>query len=112
MQAGVMFEQITGGYVKAGFHEVVYTEQTKAIVEKKLEENKNGKNPEHILWRISSTLFGHLRHDVDISPMAELKELHDKKNMEEGKYKNQTARERLFEELDAVILVPKDDEQV
>lgn len=25
MQAGIMFESITGGYVLAGFHEVIYT---------------------------------------------------------------------------------------
>ena len=28
-----MFEHLTGGYVLAGFHEVVYTEQTKAALE-------------------------------------------------------------------------------
>ena len=31
MQAGIMFEWITGGYVLAGFHEVVYTEQTRRV---------------------------------------------------------------------------------
>lgn len=31
MQAGIMFEWMTGGYVLAGFHEVVYTEQTKRV---------------------------------------------------------------------------------
>jgi len=29
LQAGKLFEHITGGYVLAGFHEVIYTEQTK-----------------------------------------------------------------------------------
>jgi isopenicillin N synthase-like dioxygenase len=29
LQAGIMFEQITGGYVHAGYHEVMYTEATK-----------------------------------------------------------------------------------
>lgn len=37
LQSGIMFEQLTGGYVMAGYHEVVYSEQTKVVVEKKLE---------------------------------------------------------------------------
>jgi len=38
MQAGAMFEHITGGYVLSGYHEVVYTEATKAALEKAKEE--------------------------------------------------------------------------
>jgi isopenicillin N synthase-like dioxygenase len=34
LQAGSMFEHITGGYVLAGYHEVMYTEATKAALEK------------------------------------------------------------------------------
>jgi len=34
MQAGIMFEQLTGGHVHAGFHEVMYTEATKAALER------------------------------------------------------------------------------
>lgn len=62
-----MFEQLTGGFVMAGYHEVMYTEQTKEVVDRKLKENESG--AENILWRISSTLFGHLRYDVDLSPL-------------------------------------------
>jgi hypothetical protein len=29
-----MFEHITGGYVLGGYHEVIYTEATKAALEK------------------------------------------------------------------------------
>ena len=68
LQAGIMFEQLTGGFVMAGYHEVVYTEKTKEVVERKLAENKEGAN--NIMWRISSTLFSHLRYDVDLTPMA------------------------------------------
>lgn len=39
LQAGIMFEQLTGGYVMAGYHEVMYTEATKEVVDRKLEEN-------------------------------------------------------------------------
>lgn len=40
LQAGKTFEHITGGYVLAGFHEVVYTEQTKVAVEKAMAEGR------------------------------------------------------------------------
>ncbi len=105
LQAGIMFEQFTGGYVMAGYHEVIYTEQTQQVIEKKLEENKNGGR--NILWRISSTLFGHLRYDVDLSPLEEMKELYNKENIEKGKYKKMTAHEKLMEELMAINLAPK-----
>ena len=35
VQAGMSFENITGGYVLAGFHEVIYTEATKEAVERR-----------------------------------------------------------------------------
>ena len=100
-----MFEQITGGYVMAGYHEVIYTEQTQQVIDKKLEENKNGAS--NIFWRISSTLFGHLRYDVDLSPLEDIKELHNKENIQKGKYKKMTAYEKLMEELMAINLAPK-----
>lgn len=67
---------MTGGYVHAGYHEVMYTDKTKEVVDQKLLENENGAN--NIMWRISSTLFSHLRYDVDLTPLAEIEELHDK----------------------------------
>ena len=75
------------------------------MIDKKLDENKNGAN--NILWRISSTLFGHLRYDVDLSPLEEMKDLHNKENIEKGKYKKMTAHEKLMEELAAINLAPK-----
>ncbi len=50
-----MFESITGGYILAGYHEVIYTDRTKAVVEKVKEEIAAGK--ERVLWRVSSTFF-------------------------------------------------------
>lgn len=35
VQAGMSFENITGGYVLAGYHEVIYTEATKAAYDKR-----------------------------------------------------------------------------
>lgn len=89
----------------AGYHEVVYNEKCKEVVNKKLEENKNGSN--HILWRISSTLFSHLRYDVDLEPLAEMSALHNEENMASGKYKKMTAHDKLMEELRAINLAPK-----
>ena len=59
-----------------------------------------------VLWRISSTFFGHLRYNVDITPLAELS---DYFNPDEGyaKYKPMTAHEKLCEELMAINLCPK-----
>lgn len=66
LQAGKTFEHISGGHVLAGFHEVVYTEKTK-------ESMLKAKAEERSTWRVSSTMFTHFRHDVDCSPMPELK---------------------------------------
>jgi hypothetical protein len=68
-----MFEHITGGYVLAGFHEVIYTEATRASLERARQENLNGGN--RILWRVSSTLFSHMRYNVDLSPLPEMRHL-------------------------------------
>jgi hypothetical protein len=32
LQSGIMFEHLTGGYIEAGFHEVVYDDNVKAKV--------------------------------------------------------------------------------
>jgi len=58
MQAGAMFESITGGYILAGYHEVIYTDKTKQALEKAKEEIAAGKD--RVLWRVSSTFFSQL----------------------------------------------------
>lgn len=77
MQAGRMFEWMTGGYVLSGFHEVVYTDATKAVRDQNIKDNEEGKLKRKSTWRISSTLFSHIRYDVDISPLPELKHLYN-----------------------------------
>jgi isopenicillin N synthase-like dioxygenase len=100
IQAGSTFEHITGGYVLSGYHEVIYSEETKAAADKVKEEIKEGKN--RVLWRVSSTLFSHMRYDTDISPLPELESLYGK---EQGKkYKKMTAYEKLMEELQATSM--------
>eukprot|EP00347_Sterkiella_histriomuscorum_P013073 403366126 len=102
LQAGSTFEHITGGYVLAGYHEVIYSEETKIAAQKVQQEIEEGKD--RVLWRVSSTLFSHMRFDVDISPMPELNHLY---NPEEAKikYRKMTAYEKLIEELTATSMV-------
>lgn len=92
-----MFEHITGGYVLAGFHEVVYTQATKAALER-VKEEANATGQSRILWRVSSTCFSHLRYNVDMSPLEEMKGFYDEKEAK-AKYRPMTAHEKLMEEL-------------
>lgn len=69
LQAGKTFEHITGGYVLAGFHEVVYTDKTR-------ENYEIAKAAGKPTWRVSSTMFTHFRHNVDCSPMPSLHHLY------------------------------------
>lgn len=62
IQCGRELEYLTGGYLKAGFHEVIYDDFTEKAVEK---AKKNGNS----LWRVSSTLFSHVRPDVILEPL-------------------------------------------
>eukprot|EP01133_Synstelium_polycarpum_P003764 gene3764-4339_t len=60
LQAGKQLEWVTGGDIMAGFHEVVVTKETIDAVER-------AKNEGRSLWRISSTLFGHVASDKNLS---------------------------------------------
>jgi isopenicillin N synthase-like dioxygenase len=101
MQAGSTFEHITGGYVLSGYHEVMYNEETKRALENVKEQMAVSGN-ERILWRVSSTLFSHIRGEVDISPMKELAHLMDP--VQAATYKRMTAFEKLMEELRATSM--------
>lgn len=57
-------EYLTGGHVIAGYHEVIISAATtKTITERK--------NLRKSLWRISSTLFGHIQSDQILEPLAQ-----------------------------------------
>jgi len=67
VQAGKQLEHLTGGLIKAGFHEVVVNEATiKAMEKYKLER------PTRPLIRISSTFFWHLSSDFELAPIKNL----------------------------------------
>ncbi|KAK3985220.1 hypothetical protein QBC44DRAFT_162801 [Cladorrhinum sp. PSN332] len=67
VQAGKQLEYITGGLIKAGFHEVVVNERTKEVIQERKE-----KFADRPLVRISSTFFWHLSSDYDLAPIPEL----------------------------------------
>jgi isopenicillin N synthase-like dioxygenase len=92
LQAGKQFEWLTGGYVLAGFHEVVVNDA--AIAAKEAAE-KAGRS----LWRISSTLFGHIASDQSLTPIA-----HFKQEPTADQYYEITAGEQVLAELKAIAL--------
>lgn len=64
VQAGKQMEHISGGLIKAGFHEVVVNDATLETIEKRKELY-----PDRPLIRISSTFFYHLSSDYDLAPI-------------------------------------------
>jgi isopenicillin N synthase-like dioxygenase len=87
VQAGKQLEYISGGLIKAGFHEVVVNEQTLAVSCKfclfmnasakahlQTIEKRKLEFPHRPLIRISSTFFWHLSSDYDLHPIPSLME--------------------------------------
>jgi isopenicillin N synthase-like dioxygenase len=62
VQAGKQIEYVTGGHVLAGFHEVVVNDKTVQVINEKRAKKES-------LWRVSSTLFGHLQSDHVLRPL-------------------------------------------
>jgi hypothetical protein len=56
-------EYLTGGYVQAGFHEVVVAEPTLETIAQRKQAGKS-------LWRVSSTLFSHTASDKTLEPLG------------------------------------------
>ncbi|KAI0551110.1 Clavaminate synthase-like protein [Xylaria curta] len=69
VQAGKQLEHITGGLVKAGFHEVVVNDSTLSTIAQRQTEF-----PDRPLIRISSTFFWTLASDFDLAPIPALEE--------------------------------------
>jgi len=67
VQAGKQLEHLSGGLIKAGFHEVVVSQATVETIEK-----RKTQYPERPLIRISSTFFWHLSSDYDLVPIPSL----------------------------------------
>ncbi|UPK90854.1 hypothetical protein LCI18_001789 [Fusarium solani-melongenae] len=110
VQAGKQIEHITGGLIKAGFHEVVVNEKTIETIEKRKREF-----PDRPLVRISSTLFWHLGSDFDLVPVPKLaqraKEVREKQEElgrdegREGEYPAMKVGRQVQEELKHIALM-------
>ncbi|KAJ3555215.1 hypothetical protein NM688_g2702 [Phlebia brevispora] len=69
VQAGKQLEHLSGGLIKAGYHEVVVNDATLEAVER-----RKTQFPSRPLIRISSTFFWHLSSDYDLNPIPALQE--------------------------------------
>lgn len=67
VQAGKQLEYITGGLIKAGFHEVIVSDKTVQVI-----QDRKARFPDRPLIRISSTFFWHLSSDFDLAPIPAL----------------------------------------
>jgi isopenicillin N synthase-like dioxygenase len=92
LQAGKQFEWLTGGHVLAGFHEVVVSEKT-------VESIANAKKAGKSLWRVSSTLFGHIASDNTLEPLGKFGNKES-----QSKYPAVKAGVQVQQELDAIKL--------
>lgn len=57
---------MTGGYIRAGFHEVVVSRETTEAIERRAAKQES-------LWRVSSTLFAHIASDWMLEPLDAFK---------------------------------------
>ncbi|KAH9302176.1 hypothetical protein KI387_013759, partial [Taxus chinensis] len=64
IQAGKQLEWLTGGHCLAGMHEVVVSKRTLSAIE---EARQAGRS----LWRVSSTVFGHIASDAILKPLGQ-----------------------------------------
>ena len=100
IQCGIQLEYLTGGELMAGFHEVLLTEEASKIVEAKKAENKTLGYDKHKLWRVSSTLFLQIRHNVILEPLGKYKTA---KSI--AKYPPILTRDQVANELKAISLM-------
>ncbi|KDD73684.1 hypothetical protein H632_c1930p1 [Helicosporidium sp. ATCC 50920] len=87
LQVGKQLEWVTGGHLRAGYHEVVWTEALEAALEAAKKAHRcfelgeadaagpgasrhDGALAPGPLWRVSSTLFGHAASDAVLRPLG------------------------------------------
>jgi isopenicillin N synthase-like dioxygenase len=64
VQAGQQLEYLTGGHVKAGYHEVILSEGAQTAAKRAIQAGES-------LWRISSTVFAHINSDCILEPVLQ-----------------------------------------
>jgi hypothetical protein len=88
---------MTGGVIKAGWHEVIVNAKTVTAIEKAKAEGR-------CLWRISSTLFCHVASDAEMVPMIGTEE---EKAAALKQYPPTLAGDHVNAELEAINLAKK-----
>ena len=94
IQAGKQFEYLTAGHVMAGFHEVVVAPETVQVINKRKQEGK-------CLWRVSSTMFGHIASDNILKPVGKFE---SESSTQSEKYPPILAGHHVQAELEAIAL--------
>ena len=63
IQSGIQLEYLTAGDIRRGMHEVVVSKETS-------EAAREARSAGGSLWRVSSTLFAHVRSDASLAPLG------------------------------------------
>ena len=92
VQAGRQLEWLTGGHVKAGYHEVLHTPEAVTAAEAAREAGRS-------TWRVSSTLFAHVASDQILRPLG-----HFANRGDDGGYPPTPAGEYVESELSVIKL--------
>ncbi|KZP25315.1 Clavaminate synthase-like protein, partial [Athelia psychrophila] len=113
VQAGKQLEHLSGGLIKAGYHEVVVNGATVETIDKRKKTH-----PTRPLIRISSTFFWHLSSDYDLAPVPELAERaralradkvnlgkYDEEEEEDGAYQPMKVGQQVQNELKHIALM-------
>ena len=95
IQAGKQLEWVTGGHVRAGYHEVVCTEETARAVARARAERRP-------LWRVSSTVFSQIASDEVLRPLGRFAS----DEAAAAAYPPTPAGQQVQRELDAINLRP------
>lgn len=92
VQSGIQLEHLTAGEIQKGMHEVVVSPETS-------EAAKRVKGTGGSMWRVSSTLFAHVRSDAILAPLG-----HFASSPDAGRYPPQKAGDQVAQELKALEL--------
>lgn len=96
-QAGMQIEHMTGGDIFAGMHEVICYEKTLAALQRQRDRNRP-------LWRVSTTLFSHIRSTQELEPIEQFKNSETEK-----KYPKILAGDHVLEQLRLIGLLSEQD---
>ncbi|WVR07890.1 hypothetical protein IAU60_004933 [Kwoniella sp. DSM 27419] len=100
VQAGKQIEWLTGGLIKAGYHEVVCTQRTIETIERRKVEF-----PDRPLIRISSTFFWHLTPDFNLEAIPQLKAEAEKRFGPQDEYGQMMVGDQVRRELGLIALL-------